>query len=53
MKRIEDRPAIRVRYLHAQIAATALAEKLLYALSEDLQDGQVVERRLTIRNPFR
>jgi predicted nucleic acid-binding protein len=37
----------------AQIAATALAENCSTLYSEDLQDGQVVERRLTIRNPFR
>jgi predicted nucleic acid-binding protein len=37
----------------ALIASTALeaGSKILY--SEDLQDGQIINRQLTIRNPFR
>jgi predicted nucleic acid-binding protein len=37
----------------AQIAASALETGCSTLYSEDLQDGQVVEERLTIRNPFR
>jgi predicted nucleic acid-binding protein len=37
----------------AQIAASALEANCSTLYSEDLQDGQVIDRRLTIRNPFR
>jgi predicted nucleic acid-binding protein len=37
----------------AQIAASALEANCSTLYSEDLQDGQVVDERLTIRNPFR
>lgn len=37
----------------ALVAASALKAKCSVLYSEDLQDGQVVEKRLTIRNPFR
>jgi predicted nucleic acid-binding protein len=36
----------------AQIAATALEANCSTLYSEDLQDGQVLARQLTIRNPF-
>ena len=36
----------------AQIAATALEANCSALYSEDLQDGQVIDKRLTIRNPF-
>lgn len=36
----------------ALVAASALEAGCATLLSEDLQDGQVVEGRLTIRNPF-
>jgi len=37
----------------AQIVATALETECSTLYSEDLQDDQVIENRLTIRNPFR
>ena len=37
----------------ALIAAAAIAGKCATLYSEDFQDGQVVERKLIIRNPFR
>jgi predicted nucleic acid-binding protein len=37
----------------AQIAASALQAHCSTLYSEDLQDGQVIEKRLAIRNPFR
>jgi predicted nucleic acid-binding protein len=37
----------------AQIAASALEASCSMLYSEDLQDGQVIDKRLTIRNPFR
>jgi len=37
----------------ALIAAAALEAKCSTLYSEDLQDGQIIERQLTIRNPFR
>jgi predicted nucleic acid-binding protein len=37
----------------AMIAAAALEAKCSTLYSEDLQDGQVVDGELTIRNPFR
>jgi len=47
---------IAVRYrlsiYDALIVAAALLAKCQTLHSEDLQDGQVVERQLTIRNPF-
>lgn len=36
----------------ALIVATALKSKCNVLFSEDLQDGQVIDKRLTIRNPF-
>ena len=37
----------------ALIAAAALESECTTLYSEDLQDGQVIDGRLTIRNPFR
>jgi predicted nucleic acid-binding protein len=37
----------------ALIVASALEAKCTILYSEDMQDGQVVDHRLTIRNPFR
>jgi predicted nucleic acid-binding protein len=37
----------------AMIAASALLCGCKTLVSEDMQDGQVIERQLTIRNPFR
>jgi len=37
----------------AQIAASALEANCSTLYSEDLQDGQVIDQTLTIRNPFR
>ena len=37
----------------AMIAATALEANCSTLYSEDLQDGQVIDGKLTIRNPFR
>ena len=36
----------------ALIVAAALEAKCSILYSEDLQDGQVIDKRLTIRNPF-
>jgi predicted nucleic acid-binding protein len=36
----------------AQITASALEARCTTLYSEDMQDGQVIEGRLTIRNPF-
>jgi predicted nucleic acid-binding protein len=36
----------------AQIAASALEARCTILYSEDMQDGQVIGQRLTIRNPF-
>jgi predicted nucleic acid-binding protein len=36
----------------AMIVASALIAKCVILYSEDLQDGQVIDGRLTIRNPF-
>lgn len=40
-------------FYDALIVASALEAGCAMLLSEDMQDGQVVEGRLTIRNPFR
>jgi predicted nucleic acid-binding protein len=37
----------------ALIVASALEAGCTILYSEDMQDGQVIDRRLTIRNPFR
>ncbi len=37
----------------ALIVASALEARCTILYSEDMQDGQVIERKLTIRNPFR
>jgi predicted nucleic acid-binding protein len=37
----------------ALIAASAIEAKCPTLYSEDLQDGQVIEKQLTVRNPFR
>lgn len=41
------------RIYDALIIASALEAKCTILYSEDMQDGQVIEKRLTIRNPFR
>ena len=41
------------RIYDALIASAALEAGCKTLYSEDLQDGQIVNRRLTIRNPFR
>ena len=41
------------RIYDALIVASALETKCTILYSEDMQDGQVIEKRLTIRNPFR
>jgi predicted nucleic acid-binding protein len=41
------------RIYDALIAAAALEAKCYTLYSEDLQDGQVIDKELTIRNPFR
>jgi predicted nucleic acid-binding protein len=48
---IADRHDIRI--YDALILASALATNCTTLYTEDLQDGQVIEGRLTIRNPFR
>ncbi len=37
----------------ALVVASALEGKCTILYSEDMQDGQVIDKRLTIRNPFR
>jgi predicted nucleic acid-binding protein len=37
----------------ALVAAAALEAECVTLYSEDLQDGQTINRRLTVRNPFR
>jgi predicted nucleic acid-binding protein len=37
----------------ALILASALEARCTILYSEDMQDGQMIEERLTIRNPFR
>ncbi|HXM68370.1 MAG TPA: PIN domain-containing protein [Candidatus Acidoferrum sp.] len=41
-----------IRIYDALILASALGANCTTLYSEDLQDGQVIEKRLTIRNPF-
>jgi predicted nucleic acid-binding protein len=41
------------RIYDALIVASALEGRCTILYSEDMRDGQVIERRLTIRNPFR
>jgi len=41
-----------IRIYDALILASALATNCTTLYTEDLQDGQVIEGRLTIRNPF-
>ena len=41
------------RIYDALIVASALEAKCTILYSEDMQDGQVIEKRLTTRNPFR
>jgi len=36
----------------ALVAGSALEAECATLYSEDLQDGQVIDRQLTIRNPF-
>jgi predicted nucleic acid-binding protein len=40
------------RFYDALIAAAALQARCAVLYSEDLQDGQLIDRRLVIRNPF-
>jgi predicted nucleic acid-binding protein len=42
-----------IRIYDALILASALATKCTTLYTEDLQDGQVIDKTLTIRNPFR
>jgi predicted nucleic acid-binding protein len=42
----------RFSFYDALIAAAALEADCSTLYSEDFQDGQVIERRLTVRNPF-
>ncbi|MFZ0139201.1 MAG: PIN domain-containing protein [Candidatus Sulfotelmatobacter sp.] len=41
------------RIYDSLIVASALEAKCTILYSEDMQDGQVIDRHLTIRNPFR
>jgi predicted nucleic acid-binding protein len=41
------------RIYDALIVASALEARCAILYSEDMQDGQVIDHRLTIRNPFR
>lgn len=41
------------RIYDALIAASALEARCTILYSEDMQDGQVIDRKLTIQNPFR
>lgn len=43
----------RLSVYDTMIAASALMAGCKTLLSEDMQDGQILERQLTIRNPFR
>jgi predicted nucleic acid-binding protein len=40
------------RIYDALIVASALEARCAILYSEDMQDGQVIEKRLTVRNPF-
>ncbi len=40
------------RIYDALIVASALEARCIVLYSEDMQDGQLIEERLTIRNPF-
>ena len=40
------------QFYDALIAASALEAECTALYSEDFQDGQVIEGRLTVRNPF-
>lgn len=40
------------QFYDAQIAAAALEAECTTLYSEDFQDGQIIEGRLTVRNPF-
>jgi predicted nucleic acid-binding protein len=40
------------RIYDALIAASALEGRCTILYSEDMQDGQIIDKRLTIRNPF-
>ncbi|MGA1987263.1 MAG: PIN domain-containing protein [Candidatus Sulfotelmatobacter sp.] len=42
-----------IRIYDALILASALGTNCTTLYTEDLQDGQVIDGRLTIRNPFR
>ena len=41
------------RIYDALIVASALEARCTILYSEDMQDGQIIEKRLTVRNPFR
>src|ERR1700722_18734020 len=41
------------RIYDALIVASALEARCTILYSEDMQDGQVIEKRLTVQNPFR
>jgi predicted nucleic acid-binding protein len=43
----------RYRIYDALIVASALEARCTILYSEDMQDGQVIESKLTVRNPFR
>ena len=43
----------RLSFYDALIVAAALLAGCTTLYSEDVQDGQVIERKLTVRNPFR
>jgi predicted nucleic acid-binding protein len=43
----------RFSFSDALIVAAALESGCTTLFSEDLQDGQVIDRTLTVRNPFR
>jgi len=42
-----------LRIYDALMVASALEARCTILYSEDMQDGQVIEKQLTIRNPFR
>jgi predicted nucleic acid-binding protein len=53
MKRVfESRPSTSFHIYDALIVASALEAECTTLYSEDLQDGQVIDGPLTIRNPF-